>query len=195
MNPINKWKAPRRGMLITLALVACVGVTAGVGLRYITMRPANLNQPDAQQAMLQAPAGASDGQIVSVEDDNRPLEFVSPLEGTVVGKFGWYRQLPSNEWRFRDGLLIQPETTTLVAASADGTVVLVEPCENGAEVRIKHRSGYETCYSPLQQVAVAQDDQVHAGDPLGSLPEESALSTLSFKVLRSGETEDPQSYL
>ncbi len=205
MIRLRKWKLNRRALGLVAGALACV--LLGAALRsayeaYWSRQTADAPESDVESLATVVTDMLGPGASV----DEPPPAFSWPVEGTLVGAFGWHRDLLSGEWRYRDGVRIQAPPSSTVRASAAGTVDAVNAvpvkaadavsaASGGYEVRIKHSNDFETCYSPLEKVEVTPGVRVSAGAPLGQLPSEPGRAVLDFKLIQAGEPQNPDDHI
>ena len=86
----------------------------------------------------------------------------------------------------------------VIMAAADGSVVYTgrDLSNSGNLVIVRHKDGLLTTYSHANDLYVAEDDTVRAGDPIASLGWNSEReSVLHFEVRKDGKPVDPGRYL
>jgi hypothetical protein len=89
-----------------------------------------------------------------------------------------------------------------VLATADGVVRLTKWTSRGLSAVIRHAADWATYYTHLAELAVAPDQAVVAGEPIGTVghdpPDPQSLKHLSFELWRGGTRRgavDPEPYL
>ena len=121
MIRLRKWKLNRRALGLVAGALACVLLGAALRLAYEAYwSRQTADAPESDVESLATVVTDMLGPGASV--DEPPPAFSWPVEGTLVGAFGWHRDLLSGEWRYRDGVRIQAPPSSTVRASAAGTV-------------------------------------------------------------------------
>jgi hypothetical protein len=89
-----------------------------------------------------------------------------------------------------------------VLATADGVVRLTRWTSRGLSAVIQHAAGWATFYTHLAELSVAPDQNVVAGEPIGTVghdpPDPQSLKHLHFELWRGGPRRgavDPEPYL
>ena len=113
--------------------------------------------------------------------------FKYPVTGDVLTEYAKDKLVYSNtlgEWITHTGIDIKTEKTTVVKASADGTVKAIKTDPRyGLTVVIEHTNGFSTVYSNLLTAGNTASFEI--------LDE----SHLHFEILKNGEQIDPNMYL
>ncbi len=148
----------------------------------------------------------------SLEVDNQEEEemledptFFIPVEGEISKQYGKEKLIYSDtlkEWTTHLGIDIKADKTTVVKASADGTVKSIKNDPRyGLTVVIEHQNGFTSVYSNLltaEFVVVGED--VKAGQTLGTVGNSATFeilddSHLHFEILKDGNSVDPEMYI
>jgi len=84
-----------------------------------------------------------------------------------------------------------------INAAMTGTVVYSgrDLSGGGNLIIVRHSDNLMTTYSHADQLYVAEDDQVAAGDPIASLGSNAGVSVLRFEVRKDGNPLDPMKFL
>lgn len=139
----------------------------------------------------------------SKEDEE--LVFKYPVEGETVREYAKDKLVYSNtlgEWITHPGIDIKAEKTTVVKASAPGTVKSIKNDPRyGLTVVIEHIDGYYTVYSNLLTAEfVSVGENVSSGQTIGTVGNTASFEILDephlhFEILKDGEQIDPNMYL
>jgi len=117
--------------------------------------------------------------------------LVAPVPGPVVGRFGDDRDRLLRLPIVRNGVELRARTNELVRALGDGRVALVAELPSYETVVVlDHGGGQYSMTARLWRVAVAEGDEVEAGDPLGRVAPKrvsDGLGTTVYFELRHGE--------
>ncbi|MEW8978075.1 MAG: M23 family metallopeptidase [Symbiobacterium sp.] len=116
----------------------------------------------------------------------------------TTDEFGWRTHPVTGVWHLHDGLDIDVDYGTPVAAVAAGTVTYADWLGGyGIAVKIDHGNGIMTMYAHLSQVAVSPGEWVNEGDLIGysGSTGNSTGPHLHFTVLVDGEPVDPRGWL
>lgn len=124
--------------------------------------------------------------------------FLKPVPGRVVTPFGHHPDPVTGIRRFHDGIDIEHEAGTPVAASMAGRVGRVGV--NGTYGRylvLVHADGYQTLYARLSQVQVPAGALVAQSQVIGTMgaPGDGTDSHLHFAIFKAGQPVDPSRYL
>ncbi len=192
MVKLRSWKLGKlrlKWLGLVVAALACVGLGIALRLAYEMYWPrvtVDVPVPGVQPVTAVIPDSTSE-----VTAEEPPPVFSWPVDGQVVGAFGWYRDPLRQEWRYRDGVMLEAPAMSEVTAAADGEVVTVMAQDDGYEVHIKHSYDFETYYGPLETTSAALGQRVAAGDCIGLMPDVVGSSVMSFRLTLRGEPEDP----
>ena len=131
--------------------------------------------------------------------------FKYPVIGEVLTEYAKDKLVYSNtlgEWITHTGIDIKAEKTTVVKASADGTVKAIKTDPRyGLTVVIEHTNGFSTVYSNLLTAEfVKEGEKVTSGQTIGTVGNTASFeildeSHLHFEILKNGEQIDPNMYL
>ena len=131
--------------------------------------------------------------------------FKYPVTGDVLTEYAKDKLVYSNtlgEWITHTGIDIKTEKTTVVKASADGTVKAIKTDPRyGLTVVIEHTNGFSTVYSNLLTAEfVKEGEKVTSGQTIGTVGNTASFeildeSHLHFEILKNGEQIDPNMYL
>ncbi len=131
--------------------------------------------------------------------------FIKPVEGEVVKEFAKDKLLYSNtlkEWVTHTGMDIKADKTTVVKASADGTIKSIKNDPRyGITVVIEHTNGYCSVYSNLLTAEfVKEKESVKQGQTIGTVGNTATFEIadephLHFEILKDSEYLDPAIYI
>lgn len=141
----------------------------------------------------------------SEEKQNVDPVFCYPVEGEVIMEYAKDKLVYSNtlgEWITHLGVDIKADKTTVVKASADGTVKSIKTDPRyGLTVVIEHSNGFSTIYSNLLTAEfVKEGEKVTSGQTIGTVGNTASFeildeSHLHFEILKDNEQIDPNMYL
>lgn len=131
--------------------------------------------------------------------------FVKPVEGEIIKEYSKENLIYSEtlkEWTTHTGIDIQSELTTVVKASAEGTVKSIKNDPRyGLTVIIEHVNGFETRYSNLLTAEfVKVGEKVTTGQTIGTVGNTASFEVLDkphmhFEILKNSEYLDPTTYI
>lgn len=131
--------------------------------------------------------------------------FTKPVEGEILTEFAKDTLIYSNtlqEWVTHNGIDIKSDKTTVVKASAEGTVKSIKNDPRyGITVVIEHVNGYSTVYANLLTAEfVNEAEKVKQGQTIGTVGNTATFeiadeSHLHFEMLKNGEYINPSLYL
>ena len=132
-------------------------------------------------------------------------KFKSPVEGEIIREFAKDKLVYSNtlgEWVTHNGIDIKADKTTVVKASAEGTVKSKKNDPRyGLTVVIEHVNGFTTVYSNLLTAEfVVEGESVKQGQTIGTVGNTATFEIaddahLHFEIVKAGEALDPELYL
>ncbi len=170
-------------------------------LAEIAAKAADFQALVTRVAMLRrsAPA-AAESSIVTVTASGSgalgPLSkgsLLPPVAGTPVPA------VPGSENAKNPGLTFATLGRAQVVAPADGKVLYAGPYHNNAEVLILEiTTGYDLVLAGLGRVSVRPNDELLAGEPVGTMPESSPgnpIQRLYFELRQNGHGLDPTPWL
>lgn len=133
------------------------------------------------------------------------VNFVSPIEGEILRDFATDTLVYSEtlqEWVTHNGIDIKADKTSVVTASADGTVESIKNDPRyGLTVIIKHDGGYETVYSNLLTAEfVVEGEEVTQGQTIGTVGNTATFEIsddyhLHFEITKDGNYVDPKLFI
>lgn len=136
---------------------------------------------------------------------NKDPVFSYPVKGDIITNYAKDKLVYSNtlgEWVTHLGIDIKAGKTTVVTASADGTVKSIKNDPRyGLTVVIEHTNGFSTVYSNLLTAEfVTVGEKVKAGQTIGTVGNTASFeildeSHLHFEILKDGNQVDPNIYL
>ena len=122
------------------------------------------------------------------------VKFYSPLDGTIITKFGIKSDGVMNE-----GIYIEADYGTIVKSSADGEVIFVgsDLKDFGKLLIIKHSEDLITSYAHLSKIYVHEGDIITRGQPIAEVGSSGKVtkSQLYFEIRKNNEALDPIPYL
>lgn len=131
--------------------------------------------------------------------------FTYPVKGEVILDYAKDKLVYSNtlgEWITHCGMDIKAEKTTVVTASAEGTVKSIKNDPRyGLTVVIEHNNGFSTVYSNLLTAEfVSVGENVKSGQTIGTVGNTASFEILEephlhFEILKNNEQIDPNMYL
>ena len=132
-------------------------------------------------------------------------EFKMPVEGEIMREYAKDNLVYSatlDEWVTHNGIDIAAEKTTVVKASADGTVKSIKNDPRyGLTIVIEHVNGFTTVYSNLLTAEfVEEGEKVEQGETIGTVGNTATFEIadeahLHFEILKHNENLDPELYL
>lgn len=132
-------------------------------------------------------------------------EFKMPVSGEIVREFAKDKLVYSNtleEWVTHNGIDIDADKTTVVKASAEGTIKSIKNDPRyGLTVVIEHLNGFTSVYSNLLTAEfVKTDDNVKQGQTIGTVGNTATFEItdephLHFEILKDGKYLDPELYI
>ena len=132
-------------------------------------------------------------------------QFIFPVEGEVIKEFAKDNLIYSEtleEWITHTGIDIKADRTTVVKATADGTVKSIKNDPRyGLTVTIEHNEGYTSVYSSLLSAEfVKEGEKVTQGQTIGTVGNSSVFEVaednhLHFELLKDGSNINPEIYL
>lgn len=148
---------------------------------------------------------ASSTNVIKNEETVKDPEFKKPVEGEIAREFAKDNLVYSNtleEWITHKGIDIKADKTTVVKASAEGSIKSIKNDPRyGLTVVIEHVNGYETVYSNLLTAEfVVEGETVKEGQTIGTVGNTATFEIadephLHFEILKDGENLDPELYL
>ncbi len=139
------------------------------------------------------------------EDNVNKAQFIFPVEGEVIKDFAKDNLIYSEtleEWITHLGIDIKADRTTVVKATADGTVKSIKNDPRyGLTVTIEHNDGYTSVYSSLLSAEfVKEGEKVTQGQTIGTVGNSSVFEVaednhLHFELLKDGSNINPEIYL
>ena len=131
--------------------------------------------------------------------------FKNPVEGEVIKEYAKDKLVYSNtlgEWIVHGGIDIKANKTTVVKASADGTVKSIKNDPRyGLTVIVEHSNGFTSVYSNLLTAEfVVEGEKVKQGQTIGTVGTTATFEIsdephLHFEIRKDGNSLDPTLYL
>ena len=144
----------------------------------------------------------------STKQDTKSTEnptFKNPVEGEVIKEYAKDKLVYSNtlgEWIVHDGIDIKANKTTVVKASAEGTVKSIKNDPRyGLTVIIEHSNEFTSVYSNLLTAEfVVEGEKVKQGQTIGTVGTTATFEIsdephLHFEIRKDGNSLDPTLYL
>ena len=146
--------------------------------------PGNILKVNNVEVAAEANVASSDDQPAVASNEEPQIDWQWPLVGAI--QQSRLQGLP--------GILISSEIAAPVRAAGSGTVVFAgdEIRPIGLMVIIEHGNNYLSVYGNLQQILVAKDDAIAAGQRLGDLDNS---GQLYFEIRRGSQYIDPRDLL
>ena len=139
------------------------------------------------------------------EEKEKDPEFIKPVEGDILRKYAKDDLVYSttlDEWITHGGIDIKSEKTTVVKASAEGTVKSIKNDPRyGLTVVIEHQNGFSSVYSNLLTAEfIEEGENVKQGQTIATVGNTATFeiadeSHLHFEILKNNESIDPELYL
>ena len=133
------------------------------------------------------------------------IQFIFPVEGEVIKEFAKDNLIYSEtleEWITHTEIDIKADRTTVVKATADGTVKSIKNDPRyGLTVTIEHNDGYTSVYSSLLSAEfVKEGETVTQGQTIGTVGNSAVFEVaednhLHFELLKDGSNINPEIYL
>lgn len=150
-------------------------------------------------------ADEEDIETSNVIEEEKDPTFGMPVKGEIAKHFGKDKLIYSDtlkEWTTHLGIDIKADKTTVVKASADGTVKSIKNDPRyGLTIVVEHTKGFVSVYSNLLTAEfVVEGESVKAGQTLGTVGNTATFeilddSHLHFEILKDGNAVDPEMYL
>ena len=131
--------------------------------------------------------------------------FKNPVEGEVIKEYAKDKLVYSNtleEWIVHGGIDIKANKTTVVKASAEGTVKSIKNDPRyGLTVIVEHSNGFTSVYSNLLTAEfVVEGEKVKQGQTIGTVGTTATFEIsdephLHFEIRKDGNSLDPTLYL
>lgn len=169
----------------------------------ITETANEVNQQE--QAKETVESNSLENTTVENKEEEKDPTFVMPVEGEIVKHYGKDKLIYSNtlqEWSTHLGIDIKADKTTVVKASADGTVKSIKNDPRyGLTIVVEHANGFTSVYSNLLTAEfVIVGENVKSGQTLGTVGNSATFeilddSHLHFEILKDGNSIDPEMYI
>ena len=137
----------------------------------------------------------------STDKENETISFIMPVKGEVTKEFAKDNLVYSDtleEWVTHLGIDIKADKTTVVKATADGTVKSIKNDPRyGLTVVVSHDNGYESVYSNLlTSEFVVEGEKISQGQSIGTVGNSAVFeiaddSHLHFELLKDSNYVDP----
>jgi septal ring factor EnvC (AmiA/AmiB activator) len=144
------------------------------------------------RALRQGAGGMPDDSVVTITAENSGSgglgrnSLLEPVVGSLVG--------PAETGN--SGLSYATRPGAQVIAPADGKVLYAGPYHKSGQVLILEiTTGYDVVLAGLGRVTVKPNDQLLAGEPVGTMPPEAADDRLYFELRHGGRGQSPAPWL
>ena len=145
-------------------------------------------------------------EIDSIENEKVPdPRFIKPVDGEITVEYAKDNLVYSNtlgEWVTHKGIDIQAAKTSVVKASADGTIKSIKNDPRyGLTVVVEHVNGFESIYANLLSTEfIKEGEEIKQGQGIGTVGNTAAFEIadephLHFELLKDGENLDPEIYI
>lgn len=135
------------------------------------------------------------------ESSSNEVKFVAPLKGEVIREFAKDSLVYSDtleEWITHTGVDVKADKTSVVKASAKGTVSAIKNDPRyGLTVIVEHEGGYNSVYANLLTAEfVVEGESVEEGQTIGTVGNSSSFEIadeyhLHFEIIKDGEYLNP----
>lgn len=139
------------------------------------------------------------------ETKTQPLTFVKPVDGEIMKDYAKDKLVYSEtleEWTTHLGWDVKADKTTVVKASAPGTIKSIKNDPRyGLSVIIEHEEGYQTLYANLLSTEfITVGEKVTGGQSIATVGNTAAFeiadeSHLHFEITKNGEQIDPSTVI
>ena len=139
------------------------------------------------------------------QDEVKDPEFQKPVDGEILKAYAKDNLVYSatlDEWVTHNGIDIAAEKTTVVKASAEGTVKSIKNDPRyGLTVVIEHVNGFTTVYSNLLTAEfIEEGEKVEQGQTIGTVGNTATFEIadephLHFEIQKDSQSVDPELYL
>ena len=143
--------------------------------------------------------------VIKKEEKIPDPVFKKPVDGEIVKNFAKDTLVYSNtlqEWVTHTGIDIKAEKTSIVKASASGTIKSIKNDPRyGITVVLEHVNGYSSIYSNLLTAEfIKEGEKVEQGQSIGTVGNTATFEIadephLHFEILKNGECVDPEQYI
>jgi|GEM_PF-5029316 len=131
---------------------------------------------------------------------SKPSEMlIAPVEGKLVGNFGWRGTGPTKEQKYFEGIEFEAPIGNVIKAVASGQVKTVtESTQLGKTIILQHGSNMETIYGYCTDIQVKNGDAVTQGQiiaKVGKPPTTADVNKVYFELRVQGQAVDPKTKL
>lgn len=165
----------------------------------VSMNMANASEDEAT-------TGDGDVNVANQETEEvKDPTFSMPVDGEIAKSYGKEKLIYSDtlkEWTTHLGIDIKADKTSVVKASADGSVKSIKNDPRyGLTVVVEHDNGFSSVYSNLLTAEfVVVGETVKAGQTLGTVGNSATFEILDeahlhFEILKDGNSVDPEMYI
>lgn len=145
--------------------------------------------PAGQAATSGDGAAVPGGRVTAPGDQPR---WVPPVQGDIIGGFGWRPAADGEEEQFSPGILLAVPADGAVKAAAAGLVtgVTLAPDGRGIVIDVDHGGGWATRYGGLARAAVEAGEAVAGAQTIGLADPDG--DGIDFEMIRQGVRVDPE---
>ncbi len=139
------------------------------------------------------------------EEKIKDPTFIKPVKGEIIKEFAKSKLVYSDTlevWTTHNGVDIKADKTSIVKASAEGTVKSIKNDPRyGLTIIIEHVNGYQTVYSNLLSTEfVVEGEKVKQNQTIGTVGNTATFeivdeSHLHFELIKDNEQLDPNLYI
>lgn len=139
------------------------------------------------------------------EKQQKDPSFKKPVEGEIIKEYAKDKLVYSNtlgEWITHNGVDIKANKTTVVKATAEGTVKSIKNDPRyGLTVVIEHANGFSSVYSNLLTAEfIVEGEKVKQGQTIGTVGTTATFEIsdephLHFEIKKDGDSLDPTLYI
>ena len=173
----------------------------------IAINTSNMEKESVSDNAVNMQTNATTSNVVETKKEEKVPDptFAKPVEGEITTEFAKDNLVYSNtlqEWVTHNGIDIKAEKTTVVKASAEGTIKSIKNDPRyGITVVIEHVNGYTSVYSNLLTAEfVKEGEKVKQGQTIGTVGNTATFEIadethLHFEILKDNEYVDPNLYI
>lgn len=139
------------------------------------------------------------------EEKIKDPTFIKPVKGEIIKEFAKSKLVYSDTlevWTTHNGVDIKADKTSIVKASAEGTVKSIKNDPRyGLTIIIEHVNGYQTVYSNLLSTEfVVEGEKVKQNQTIGTVGNTATFEIadephLHFELIKDNEQLDPNLYI
>lgn len=187
-----RWTRERLHQAVNASTASTFGAIAGSkAVKTIIQKGRNLIR-------LEEISGQFSSYLPNSTEKSAFYDWVWPVQGNLVKKFGWSSQLSGFIKEYNPGIEIAASAGSPVLAVAAGQVVeLAGDGGDNRSISINHGNGWVSTYRRLQTVTVKNGDLVRAGEIIARLGPAAKISDakLYFEIKKNNHPVDPLAIL